>query len=698
MTEGAPVPAAADERPALERAAWVIVGLLLVEWSIRMYGSSSTYPWVIVVVVVIGAWGLTTAAAACLPGTRSPLAPWRGPWSWATLGVVLVAFAAWAVLQVHGQPGYGTDEIAFDQYAGQLARHGIDPYLRSMAPSFPMFRVPPDAYTYTLSGTAVTHLSYPALSFELYLPFLALGWSTQLAIALNVAAWMAAIVVLFVLLPRPLRPVALIVGSLSTFVAYAVGGVTDVLYVPLLLGVAYRWNTFGTRTGPSRWVAPILLGLAMAVKQTPWLLAPFVLAGVVLEVRDRGPGRMARTGAAYAGAAAIAFLVPNIPYLVASPAAWWHGILTPFTSHAVPAGQGVVGLSVFLGVGGGSLDAYSALALTVFVASLVVFVATYPRLAPVAFLLPSLALFFASRSFGSYLATFFPVVVLAAATGKKHADVPAPAVGAPDVPAPAVPAPGGRRTRWSVVGAAVVAVTAVLVVTLSQRPPLTVDVVGLRTTGQLATVGQLQVDVANHSGRALSPAFTVDEGGSFTTFWQKVSGPERLLPGHRATYTLVAPNFFSQAPLGGGFQVAAFTSDPATVSTSASYQPATLHVGLTPDAVNDPVPVGTTVTIRAQLFDQFDRPVARADVPVYLGQVIYDQRGLILSEAAVNGRSPGQTPVEALTGPGGSATFRVVGTQATSDPVSFEANLVSATHYYPYGYSEIVPIRFVPAR
>lgn len=693
MTEGDPAPASGDERPAperaaWERAAWVIVGLLLVQWSIRMYGSSSTYPWVIVLVVVIGAWGLTTAAAALLPASRSRLAPWRGPWSWATVAVVLVSIAAWSILQVHGQPGYGTDEIAFDQYAAQLARHGIDPYLRSMAPSFPMFRVPPDAYTYTLSGTPVTHLSYPALAFELYLPFLALGWSTQLAIALNVAAWMVAVLVLFVLLPRSLRPVALVVGSLSTFVAYAVGGVTDVLYVPLLLGVAYRWNTFGTRRGPSRWIAPVLLGLAMAVKQTPWLLAPFVLAGVVLEVRDRGPARMARTGAAYAGVAAAAFLIPNVPYIVASPAAWWHGILTPFTSHSVPAGQGVVGLSVFLGVGGGSLDAYSALALTVLVASLVVFVATYPRLAPATFLLPSFALFFASRSFGSYLATFFPAVLLAAATGRRSPGAPAPAAG------PRV----SRRTRWTVVGAAAATVTAVLVATLSQRPPLAVRVVGLRTTGQLATVGQLQVDVTNRSGRALRPAFTVDEGGSFTTFWPAVSGPARLLPGHGATYTLVAPNFFSQAPLGGGFQVAAFTTDPASVSTSASYQPATLHVGLTPDAVNEPVPVGTTVTIRAQLYDQFDRPVASADVPVYLGQVIYDQRGLILSEAAVNGRSPGQTPVEALTGPGGSATFRIVGTQATSDPVSFEANLVSATHYYPYGYSEIVPIRFVPAR
>ena len=34
------------------------------------------------------------------------------------------------------------------------------------------------------------------------------------------------------------------------------------------------------------------------------------------------------------------------------------------------------------------------------------------------------------------------------------------------------------------------------------------------------------------------------------------------------------------------------------------------------------------------------------------------------------------------------------GTRTSVDPVSFEANLVSGNQFYPYGYSDIVPIRF----
>ena len=38
----------------------------------------------------------------------------------------------------------------------------------------------------------------------------------------------------------------------------------------------------------------------------------------------------------------------------------------------------------------------------------------------------------------------------------------------------------------------------------------------------------------------------------------------------------------------------------------------------------------------------------------------------------------------------------MVGTQAADDPVYFEANLVNLGQFYPYGYSDPLPIRFGP--
>ena len=107
---------------------------------------------------------------------------------WAALAAIIAALAIWSYFQVFIAPDYGTDEIAFDQYAAQLALHGINPYLHSMAPAFPLFHVSPNGYTFQLNGQPVTALSYPALAFEAYLPLLAAGVTTQAAVWVEIGA------------------------------------------------------------------------------------------------------------------------------------------------------------------------------------------------------------------------------------------------------------------------------------------------------------------------------------------------------------------------------------------------------------------------------------------------------------------------------------------------------------------------------
>ena len=255
------------------------------------------------------------------------------------------------------------------------------------------------------------------------------------------------------------------------------------------------------------------------------------------------------------------------------------------------------------------------------------------------------------------------------------------------------------RPRWVIgwriaIGSTAAAFVAALVFALGSRSPLHVRILGVRTTGQLATIEQLSLRVTNTSSKQVKPAFTLDEGGGVTTFWHVARGPTFLAPGATAAYRIISPNFPAQPTIGGGFSVLAFASSPDSVSASGPYVPTSFHVGLVPDAVNRAVPLGRPVTIRAELLDHLDRPVDKSGVPIYLGQVIYEQSGLELSQAVVNAHSPGQTPVAAHTNTAGIATFTIVGTQAGANPVYFEANLVSARNYYPYGYSDILPIRF----
>jgi hypothetical protein len=419
------------------------------------------------------------------------------------------------------------------------------------------------------------------------------------------------------------------------------------------------------------------MGLAMAVKQTPWLVLPFVIVGIVLEsrrLRDWPQG--IRDGLRYLGIAVAAFLVPNLPYLLNSPSGWLKGVLTPITAQTVPAGQGLVSLSLSLPVGGGSLRDYNSAAIIVFLALLGCYAATYPALKPAAFLLPSIVLFFATRSFGSYLVMLIPAAVAAAATTQR-----------PPLSA------SWRHWKWVVAGA-VGACALAVAAALTSPSPLAMSIESVRTTGQLATVDQLTVSVTNNSAHGVRPSFTVEEGLTMTAFWRRVHGPPVLGAHQQARYTLQAPSYFAAPSITNGFQVLAFSRAPATVSRTGIYVPNVWRVVLTPSAMNQPVARGQVITVRAEIVNRLDQPVRAANVPVYLGQVIYAQDGTQFSQAFINRSPEGGTPVLALTNAQGVAVFTIKSTTLNNDPVYFEANLVKSGSAYPYGYSPILAVRF----
>ncbi len=262
-------------------------------------------------------------------------------------------------------------------------------------------------------------LSYPSLSFLVYVPFILLGWTSEVGAGLNVAAWALAVLLMFVLLPRSMRAAALVFASIDVYLAFAAGGVTDMLYIPLLIVAAYRWDRFGTSR--STYIAPVAVGLAMAIKQTPWPVLAFVLCALAWDEYDRsGDAReAARRAGRYFGVVLGVFLVPNLPYMIASPSAWVSGVFAPFVKNMVPTGQGLISLTLFAHLGGGSLAAYTVVLILAALLLLVVFVGTYPLLRPATFMLPSLAYFFAARSQTNYLIPLIPVALVAATQGRR---------------------------------------------------------------------------------------------------------------------------------------------------------------------------------------------------------------------------------------------------------------------------------------
>jgi uncharacterized membrane protein len=666
------------------RGLWGIVGFLLITWAFLLLAFTDLYSWLALVEIILGGWGLATFVLAW--STPSYTQRHLTIWAWISALLTMFGFGIWAWTQIRLSPSYGTDEIAFNQYAASIASHFHNPYIHSMGPSFQLFHVSPNGYTFRLNGTAVTALSYPALSFLIYVPLLWLGLSTQMAVAVNIALWILAVLLTFYLLPMRLRALALIAGSLPILTGFTVGGVTDVVFlIPLIIAV-YRWDRYPSLSGWRSWVGPLAMGLAISVKQTPWPMIPFLLAAWWLEMRREGRQSEAlRVVGKYLAIMGGVFLLINAPFIVSNPSAWLQGVLTPIASNAVPAGQGLVALSVFLGIGGGNLIYFALLLLSVFVLFFYLFLVTYPKFKQLTVLTPSFVLFFSARSFASYFVVLALPALIALFSADNHARTDYPLVVSRSI------------IRRGVLGLASATLIAGLLAVTS-APPLRLQILSIRTTGQLATIIQVRVNVFNQTDHPVSPSFTAQNGGAVTAFWIRASGPKTLPARTGAYYNLLAPNFFAQAPLTGGFQIAAYAQHPNSVSISGPFTVNPYHIILNPEAVNKIQPLGKVVVLTAHLVDAFNNPVKVSGLPVFMGQTVYTQAGQIFGQAQINGQGIGQTPVAAYTNAAGVATFEVSSQYPSGNPVYFEANLVNKITGYPYGYSEIVPIRFSNVR
>ncbi len=674
-----------DKPTKYARSIWAIVGLILILWGLRVANYVTTLSWVTLFAIVSIALGLLVIFIASMAKTPySPELRWVGL---IALFLVVIMFGVWAYLQIYQVPGYGTDEIAFDQYAGFLAAHFHNPYLTSMLPSFKRYGVSPNSYTFLLDGSVVSRLSYPSLSFLFYVPLEWIGIDQQSAIILNLVGWATGMIFMYRLLPREIKGIAIIVGSFSVYVGYAVGGVTDALFVPFLIVAAFQWDRFGLSDMPwlRRYISPIALGIAMAVKQNAWLILPLICIALYIEDRHNisNQGNNLRRSVRYALITVVAFLLPNLPFILDSPLQWFSGIFQPILAHAIPAGQGIVGFSLFVGLGGGSLTAYSVLEFMALVFVIGAYVIGYRFIKQLVFFMPSFVFFFASRSFGSYFVTMLPALIISLVSTSR------------------IDAGLDKSKVVSIYSAMLIALLAGFGVSILFKSPLQLNIVSIHTTGEVQTIDQVTVSVTNNSGHPVTPHFSVQESGTVTAFWNPVGGSPTISANSSENVVLQAPNFYGMPPIVGGFQVVAYTTSPATVSVSSIFIAQQYHIKIYPDAVDKLVPLNHVIPVQAQLVNQFNQPVNLSKVKIYFSQIIYGQNGLLPGNAVIYSKDDnsltkyqGTSPVYALTNSTGQATFYIEGRTLFRDPLYFEANLVSSTKYYPFGYSEILSIRF----
>lgn len=596
-----------------------------------------------------------------------------------------VALVAWAVSVVVANPAYGTDEAAYEQFAANLVLGGLNPYAHNLLPALRQFQVPIQYATYTTSGGVVSTLGYPALPVLLVIPFIWLTGGVQAVPLANITALVAAMVITFFVLPRRFRVLAVLsVVGLPILFGYAVAGANVILAVPFLVVVAWRFTETGAggRLGRRGVVQAVCLGLAVSVQQTAWFVAPFVLVAIWASRRkelDRATA--ARALGRYAGIALGTFLTVNAGFIAADPELWLKGVLEPLIQHAIPYGQGLIDLPVFAGVGGGDLGLYTLGAVALLTGLLVCFWISFDSLWRCAFILPSLALFFPTRSLAEYWMTLVAVWMVSV-----FARAPLPRA----APSGRNPGRGSWRHRRLALGVlAFLPGTGLVSLAVANSSPLAMDVIGIRTNGQFQRVWELSVEVTNRSASPLTPHFATNSSGQMTPFWHRLAGPATLGAHRSAKYRLAAPNVGSMPGITQPFQLDAVTNRPGTVSVTKNITTEPYAAQIYQAEVNPVLPAGSSTVLTVELRSPLGGRVHKAGVTVALGQIIYGQSQLVPAEARIDGAPEGQSPVQQITNTQGEATFRVADSSPQGQPIYFQAWVVSNAGY-PFGYSEVV--------
>ena len=518
--------------------------------------------------VTIALTGVTLVFACLVAAARTEIALERlDRWLLVLGSLVLIALAGYGL---RNSSGYSTDEAAFVHGAASLLLHGHDPYGVNLLGSLARFGVPQIYWTYTMNGGVVSTFGYPALPMLVAVPFVAAFPNGQAVAFANVIVLLIAVGATFAALPRRWRALAvLLCVAFPVLEGFAVIGLNVVLMLPALIVVARRWTSVGEsgRLVRDDRRAAVALGLALCTNQLAWFIAPFILVGILLVRQGDLVSRRARNVTIrYGGLAALTFLALNAPFIAWGPSAWWRGATAPLNQHAIPYGQGLIGFTAALGLGGGAIDVYTYAAVALFLGLLVLYAIRFRTLARACFLLPVLALYASGRSLSEYwLVLVVPIVIGAlAADGaalEHAAELRWPARLRLRVPVP----------TKVVVPALFAPAAALLAVALLVPAPLTIQILKVGVNRQDTAVMRLSIAVHNRTGAPLRPHFAINSTGQASPFWRIIAGPSVLAGGADARYVLGVTDV--DPAHAGPFLVQAVTGSPRTISSSALFRP-----------------------------------------------------------------------------------------------------------------------------
>jgi len=316
--------------------------------------------------------------------------------------IVVMLISAYVLFQIHYRGAYRTDALAFTHYAADLfVEKGLNPYPLDLQDALYRFRVDPLYITLTPSGDISTNLAYPALHFLAFVPFVAVGLEDMRWVIFLFE--IATAITLYFNAPKEMRPLVLLPVFISADLAidFNAGSVTDFLWVLPMVWAALSMN--------DQFRSGIFYGIACAVKQVPWIVAPFMLIRM-FNLKEGSLIVKVSNVLKFLGATATSFALPNLLFIAKDPRAWFSGILIPASGELVLLSQG---LSMLTQAGIAPLppEFYLETTAALFVTLVANYFVYFDKLKHSIWIFPAVTMWFSHRALQNYFMYWVPVMV-----------------------------------------------------------------------------------------------------------------------------------------------------------------------------------------------------------------------------------------------------------------------------------------------
>src|SRR5213594_3015311 len=444
---------------------------------------------------------------------------------------------------------YSTDTVV-GTYMGILRVLQLQsPYGFSIKPLLDRFGFSPSFYTPGVDGSFDFHLAYPSLSFLSVVPFYVLG-IRDLRDTVFIF-FLLSILIVFGLAPAKFKSMSL--APFGLFPVVIAGGWTDSVWAFFLVLTAFLWY----RHPKASWAT---LGLAIATKQIAIVVAPFLL----IRLWHETPQSRTRNLLTNVALMTAAFFLPNLPFMIASPSAWWNAVVVPYLPNSpsqVPGGVGLSDILLDLGV---ALPSSFFLILVLGASSFLLYsyARHYRGLNSMVFAFPIFIFFLYYRSFPNYMAYWgFPLVIELTRLGGPNLRALF-SMRLPNIawrpPTETLLRITMRRLTPSLM--VLVALTFAFVgasgayISQAATQQASIQINGVMDPDNIGAATMINVTLKNLFSTPVSPTFFVKWWNPLTYFWTNNS-TTLLESGAQNSYIITAPDALSAVPRGAQFHV-----------------------------------------------------------------------------------------------------------------------------------------------